>query len=157
MTGNTKAAVARRRPMRHEGTPESKVLHAPRQQPRLVRPLPGERWLAAAEVSVCRRLPEDRPTELQVLDQALGRQIEVLAHQIGELGVLHLPRAVGVDHDADGLGHADRVCELHLYAIAETRSDQVLRHVARAVAGRAVDLARVLAGERAAAVAAHAA
>ena len=47
---------------------------------------------------------------------------------------------------------ADRVGDLDLAAVGEARGDDVLRHVARRVRGRAVDLRRILARERAAAV-----
>ena len=53
--------------------------------------------------------------------------------------------------------HADRVGDLQLAAVGQAGGDDVLRHVARRVRGRAVDLGRVLAGERAAAVAGAAA
>ena len=56
--------------------------------------------------------------------------------------------------DRDRLRDADRVGDLHLAAVGEAGGDDVLGHVARGVGGRAVDLRRVLARERAAAVAA---
>ena len=52
---------------------------------------------------------------------------------------------------------ADRVGDLDLAAVGEAGGDDVLGDVARGVGGRAVDLRRVLAAERAAAVAGHAA
>ena len=52
---------------------------------------------------------------------------------------------------------ADRVRDLHLAAIRQPGGDQVLRHVPGGVCGRPVDLARVLAAERAATVPRHAA
>ena len=51
-----------------------------------------------------------------------------------------------------GLRDADRVRELHLALRGDARGDDVLRDVARRVGGRAVDLRRILARERAAAV-----
>ena len=48
--------------------------------------------------------------------------------------------------------NADRVCDLDLAAVGEACGDDVLRHIAGCVRGRAVDLRRILAGERAAAV-----
>ena len=47
---------------------------------------------------------------------------------------------------------ADRVRDLDLAAVGEPGGDDVLRDVARGVGGRAVDLRRILARERAAAV-----
>ena len=63
-----------------------------------------------------------------------------------------LLRAERLDEDRERLRDADRVGDLDLAAVGETGGDDVLRHVARRVRGRAVDLRRVLAGERAAAV-----
>src|SRR6185436_19855900 len=62
-----------------------------------------------------------------------------------------------VDHYRDGPGDADRVGHLDLAAVREARGHDVLRHPAGGVAGGAVDLGGVLAAERAAAVAGHAA
>ena len=53
--------------------------------------------------------------------------------------------------DADGVG------DLHLAALGQPGGDDVLGHVARGVGRGAVDLGGVLAAERAAAVAGHAA
>ena len=60
-------------------------------------------------------------------------------------------------HHRHRVGDADRVGDLHLAAVGQAGGHDVLGHVAGRVGGRAVDLARVLAGERAAAVAGHAA
>ncbi len=57
-----------------------------------------------------------------------------------------------LDQDRERVRDADRVGDLHLAAVGEAGRDDVLRDVARRVGGRAVDLRRVLAGERAAAV-----
>ena len=51
-----------------------------------------------------------------------------------------------------GSAHADRVGQLHQRAISEAGRDDVLGDVARHVARRAIDLGRILARERAAAV-----
>ena len=79
------------------------------------------------------------------------------AHLAGEPLVAHRAGALRVDEDARRLGHADRVAQLHLAHLREARGDDVLGDVARHVRGAAVDLRRVLAAERAAAVAAAAA
>ena len=52
-----------------------------------------------------------------------------------------------------GLRHADRVGKLHLGAGGQPRGNDVLGDVAGHVAGAAIDLGRVLAAERPAAVA----
>ena len=71
--------------------------------------------------------------------------------------VRHLARALRRHHDAGRPRHADGVGHLHQALGGETRGDDVLGDVARRVRGGAVDLARVLARERAAAVRAGAA
>src|SRR5688572_22293975 len=133
---------------------------APREGPqrvRLVRPLPGEFLLVAAEVPVGGGLLVDRPAEVQVLDDALRAEGEDLADRGHDLVLGDLARAVGVGHDGDRVRHADRVGHLDLDAVGEAGGHDVLRDVAGHVRRRAVDLRRVLARERAAAVAAHAA
>ena len=65
--------------------------------------------------------------------------------------------AEGLDEQADRVRLADRVGDLDLAAVGQTRGDDVLGDPAHRVRRRAVDLGRVLAGERAAAVAGHAA
>ena len=60
--------------------------------------------------------------------------------------------AEAVDEQAHRMGHADRVGNLDLAAVGEPGGDDVLRHVAGGIGGRAVDLRRILAGEGAAAV-----
>ena len=60
-----------------------------------------------------------------------------------------------LDEHADRLGLADRVGDLRLAPTGQTRGHDVLRHPAHRVRGRPVDLRRVLAGERTAAVASH--
>src|SRR5439155_2348367 len=59
---------------------------------------------------------------------------------------------LGADRDTNRLGHADRVRELHLGAAREPGLDDVLGNVPAHVAGRAVDLRRILPGERPTAV-----
>ena len=77
--------------------------------------------------------------------------------ELGEPGVGDPPRAEAVHRDGGRAGHANGVGHLDLAALGEARRHQILGDVARGVGGRAVDLARVLAREGAAAVAAHAA
>src|SRR6266508_1208679 len=60
--------------------------------------------------------------------------------------------AIGGDHHAGRLGHADGVGHLHQAFRGEPCGDHVLGDIARGVSGRTIDLGRVLAGECAAAV-----
>ena len=86
-----------------------------------------------------------------------GREREALPHQALEHAVGDAAGAEGVDVERHRLGDADGVGELHLDALGEAGGDQVLGHVPRHVAGRAIDLGRILAREGAAAVTAEAA
>ena len=79
------------------------------------------------------------------------------SHQLANPLVVDLARAFGVDVHADRLGDADGVGELHFAALGQAGGDDVLGHVAGHVGGAAIDLRRVLAAERAAAVPAPAA
>ncbi len=61
------------------------------------------------------------------------------------------------NRDVHRTGNADGVGHLNLAAVSEAGSDDILRHIAAGVRGGTVNLRRVLAGERAAAVRAGAA
>src|SRR3546814_1107318 len=88
---------------------------------------------------------------------ALRRQ----AHEPRDRGLdaafLGRARAVQVDIDRQRLGDADRVGELDRATAREPGGDDILREIARDISGRAVDLGRILAAERAAAMRARAA
>src|SRR5688572_4539701 len=118
----------------------------------LVGAFPGELGFRTPEVSERGRLAVDRPTEIERLDDAARRELEVLANELGELFVGHLAGAVRVDEDRDRIGDADCVRELHERPFGEPRSDNVLGNVAGHITGRAVHLRRILAREGAAAV-----
>ena len=81
-----------------------------------------------------------------------GVSLKCARTSVGDLLFRNPARALGVDHHRDRIGHADRVRELHERALGEARRDDVLGDVARHVARRAIDLRRILARERAAAV-----
>jgi hypothetical protein len=75
-----------------------------------------------------------------------------LADRGFERGVIDRAGAVGVDIERQRLRDADRVGKLDRAALGEARRDDVLREIAGDVGRRAVDLGRILAGKRAAAV-----
>ena len=81
----------------------------------------------------------------------------MLAHEAAQPVLVDLPRPERVDQHRDGVGDADGVGELHLHAVGQTGRHAVLRDVAGHVRRGAVDLGRVLARKRAAAVGRHAA
>jgi hypothetical protein len=114
---------------------------------------PGEQraFGFAAEMAVGGGLGIDRRVELQVLANALGRQADQLGKRGFQLGFLDGAGAVQVDIDRQRLGDADRIGQLDGAALGQARRDDILGDSAR-IGGRAVDLGRVLAAERAAAV-----
>ena len=81
---------------------------------------------------------------------AARRQIHQLLQDRGEL--LLVRRSGGIDIERQRLGDADRIGDLDRAALGEPGGDDVLGEIARRVGGGAVDLGRVLAGKRAAAM-----
>jgi hypothetical protein len=100
---------------------------------------------------------KDRPPEVEGLDDPAGRQVEDLADRLRQPRIGQLARSHRVHEERHGLGDPDRVGDLQLAAVGEPGGHDVLGHVPHHVGGRAVDLARVLAAEGAAAVPRHAA
>jgi hypothetical protein len=134
--------------------PYSPLLRAAQQ---LYRSFPGELGLFAAEVAVGGGLAVDGAQQVQHLDDALGAQVEVGFHQLGDFVVGDHARAFGVDRDVHRACHANRIGHLDLALARQAGGHDVLGHVAGGVGGRAVHLGWVLAAEGAAAVGAGAA
>ena len=107
-------------------------------------------------MSVGRGLAVNRPAQVERLDDFARLQLEVRPHQVRQLGRVQLRRAESVHTNADRVGHADGISELHFAALGQFGSHNVFRDVSRHVGRRAVYFRRVLAAERAAAVPAHA-
>ena len=143
------APSARRRRRRQPGGGAQRV--------GLVGALPREVVVLAAEVAVGGGLLVDRAVQLEVLAEGARAQVEVLVDELGDLRAADLLGPERLDIHRHRVRDADRVGDLHLAAVGQAGGDHVLGHIARRVGGRAVDLARVLAAERAAAVARHAA
>ena len=105
--------------------------------------------------------PAARRKEPERGDETAGTEVEDLAaleHRDGlRLRGAALLRAEELHAHARRRRHADRVAHLDLAAVRRAGGDEVLRRVARVVGRGAVDLARVLAREGAAAVRARAA
>ena len=115
--------------------------------------------VVAAEVAVRGGLRVDRPAQVEVAQDRCRAEVEVLVGSSSSIRVdRDLARCRSVSHgDRDRVRDADRVGDLHLAAVGEPGRDDVLGHVAGRVGGRAVDLRRILARERAAAVTGRAA
>src|SRR5215469_5529874 len=124
---------------------------------RLVRGFPSEVGIVAPEVTINRCLAIDGAAQPQRFNNALGRQLEVLAHQLLQLRLIDLAGSEGIDQNADRLSHAYGIGQLDLAAVGQTGSNDVLGDVAAHVTGGAVDLGRIFAAKSAAAVPAHAA
>src|SRR5262245_61633204 len=119
---------------------------------RLVGSFPGELRFGAAEVSEGGGLLVDRPPQIELLHDPAWGELEVAADELGDLRFRQAAGAFGVHHDRDWIRDADRIRELHERAIRQAGGDDVLGNVARHVAGRSVDLRRILAREGTAAV-----
>src|SRR5580704_19220664 len=116
---------------------------------------PLEALALAAEVPISSRGLEDRPAQVETLDDTLRRQREVLPHQSLERRLIDLARTERIDQHADRLSHADRIGKLHLAPIRQPSRDDILRHIARHISRRTVDLRRILAAESSAAMTTH--
>ena len=127
------------------------------QRKRLISPLPSKFGELAPEVTVIRGEVVDGAAQVEVADDGAGAQVEVLAHQAGDLLIGDRAGAEGLHVDRERVRHADGVRHLDLAAFGEPGGDHVLGDPARGVGSRAVHLGGVLAGESAAAVAPHAA
>src|ERR1043166_4342799 len=114
--------------------------------------LPGEALFVATEVPVSRGGFVNRPAQVEFFDDAAGSQLEIITHELRDRGFADASGAGGIDEHRNRVRHADGVRELDQTTIGETGGDDVFRDVARHVGSGTIDLRRVFAGERAAAV-----
>src|SRR5690349_17281655 len=114
--------------------------------------LPGEAFFVAAEVSVSRGGFIDRPAQVEFLNDTARSQLKIIAHELGDSSFADASGACRIDEHRNRIGHADGICELDQATVGETGGNDVLRYVARHVSSRTIDLRRILARERAAAV-----
>mmetsp|Transcript_8932 Transcript_8932/g.20778 ORF Transcript_8932/g.20778 Transcript_8932/m.20778 type:complete len:484 (+) Transcript_8932:815-2266(+) len=108
----------------------------------------------AAEVAVGRGAVVLGLPQLEVACERAGPAVELELDHVrdglgGEPGLLG---PVGLDEEAEGLGDADGVRELHERALGEAGVDDGLGHPPAGVGGTAVDLGGVLPGEGSSAV-----
>src|SRR5438067_13870059 len=82
--------------------------------------LPGKVFLLAAKVSVGSGLAIDRTPQIEALDNALWRKVEVGANQFFQPVLVELTGTESLNQHADGLGYADGICKLHLDAIGQS-------------------------------------
>src|SRR5579859_8017502 len=111
----------------------------------------------AAEMAVSGGAGVDRLVEAEMGADAARGQIHQLLQHVGQLVLVDMAGAEGVDIDRERLGNADRVAELDHALLGQAGTDHVLGQIARDVSRRAVDLGRILAREGAAAMGCRAA
>mgnify|MGYP003694701087 CR=1 FL=1 len=134
--------------------PDSQSLRRRAAAPQRDQPLPGEaavRLGRTTEMAVSRRARIDRLVR--------GRDVcgcraatDPLVPAAPRASLCSSTAPAGVDIERQRLGNPDRVGDLDCTTLGKSRADDVLCEVAGGVGGRTVDLGRVLAGERAAAM-----
>src|SRR5690348_16974103 len=103
-------------------------------------------------MSVSCGLGIDRPQQVELVDDAFRAQIEMLLDELHDLFVSDAARAEGIDHQRDRARNANGISDLDLALPREACGDDVLRHMPPGISCGAVNLARVLARECAAAM-----
>ena len=96
--------------------------------------------------------PIDRPVQLERAANVGRCEAEDVGQDLLELFLVDLAGSVGIDQDRHRVGNADGIGDLDGAALGDAGRDHVLGEIARRIGRGAVDLGRVLAGERAAAV-----
>lgn len=99
------------------------------------------------------RLTINRAAQIQHVDDAGRTKIKLLSDDFRQCVVGNDAGALRIDQQRNRIGHADRVSQLDFTALGQSRRNDVLRDVARGIRGATIDLCRILAAERAAAVA----
>ena len=94
----------------------------------------------------------NRAAELKSFANAPRREIDNLLDGSGELVLVHPRSAGGIDIDRKWLGDTDRVGQLNHAFFCKAGRHNIFCHPARGVSSRPVDLGRILAGERTAAM-----
>src|SRR5256712_7864139 len=121
---------------------------------RAVRALPGESRSTAAKVAISRSGLVDRTAQVERLNDCFGSQSKKFTDQGGDLFFRNRGGTESFRHNGNGFGDTDGVSQLHFRLSGEAGSHDVLGDVAGHVASRTIHLRRILAGERAATMAA---
>src|SRR6185312_12567021 len=119
--------------------------------------LPAEVRVFATEVTVRSRLLVNGTTQPQRFNDALWRELEVIAHKLLKRPLIQFARSKSIHQNTYGLRHADGVCQLNFATVSQSGRDQVLGDIAAHIAGRAIHFCRILTAERATAMTAHSA
>src|SRR5438552_4976316 len=137
----------------------SKLFDRPFQLVRLIGALPSQcvEIIDAAEVSVVSRLAVNGTEQIELLDNFSWLEIENFANCTFDFLVIHFAGAKCVDGNADWIGMADGIGELHFAAIGQPGSDYIFCNPSAHVGRTAIHFAWVLSGKRAATMASHSA
>ncbi len=131
------------------------ILNAGRRAQRLgaIHTFPRQIDVRSAEMAERGRLTINRAAQIQHVDDAGRTKIKLLSDDFRQCVVGNDAGALRIDQQRNRIGHADRVSQLDFTALGQSRRNDVLRDVARGIRGAAINFCRILAAERAAAVA----
>src|SRR5262249_42203073 len=87
----------------------------------LIETCPGRLNIRAAKVPEGGGRMEDRPAQVERLDDTRWAQVKVVADQANQLLIGHLACAKGLDKERERMRDANRVRDLNLTAIRQTR------------------------------------
>ncbi len=108
--------------------------------------------VCSAEVTISRNLFVDRSEQIEVLDDRSGTQVEVLLYQFCDLIIGDFACTECIYQNGNGMCNADGVSQLYFAVACDAGGNDVLCNVSSHVGRASVNLCRVLAGERTAAV-----
>src|SRR5919204_1132930 len=117
-----------------------------------ISPFPGEIRQLATEMPVGRSLRVDRPLQVQVTNDGRRPQIECVGDRLGDLAWIRRLGAERLDEQPYWLRLANGVGDLYLDLRGQLGRNDVLRYPPHRICRRAINLGRVLAGERPTAV-----
>src|SRR5262245_30068483 len=120
-----------------------------------IEPLPGEAAIGLrrpSEMAIGGGARVDRLVKPEMRADAARRQVHQLLQDARQLGLVDAPGPAEIDIDRERLCNADCIGDLDRAALGEPRRNDILRQIACRVGRRSVDLCRVLARERAAAM-----
>src|SRR5689334_8787232 len=106
--------------------------------------LPAKTVFTATEVTVCSRGLINRTAQIERLDDAAWRQLEVIAHEFRQSTIADSSSAFRIDVHRNRIGNADSVGELDHATVRESGSHDVLGDVPRHVSSGTIHLRRIL-------------
>ena len=122
----------------------------------VLRSLPCEVSIIAAEMSVSRGLLHAWSAQVQVTNDATGSEVEVVLDNLGQILVSLVgsgeASAVRVNEDRKGMRKTNSVTELNKASVAKASVHQRLGDPSGSVSSRSIDLGGVLTGEGASSV-----